>query len=117
MLALSRTPRVTTSYARPGDASVMAQGGATIGITVATVLSPMIVHASRLPDELLARADVEHEPLVMLESTPDGALVRKLTPAEKVQYAERTGESVFFGSAAEMDEAVLGVPVDHPAAD
>jgi hypothetical protein len=82
---------------------------------MATVLSPMIVHASRLPEELLARADLEHEPLVMLESTPDGALVRKLTPAEKVQYAERTGESVFFGSAAEMDEAVLGVAVDDPA--
>jgi hypothetical protein len=82
---------------------------------MATVLAPMIVHASRLPEELLVRADLEHEPLVMLESTPDGALVRKLTPAEKVQYAERTGESVFFGSAAEMDEAVLGVAVDEPA--
>jgi hypothetical protein len=41
--------------------------------------------------------------------------VRKLTPTEKVQYAERTGESVFFGSAAERDEAVLGVAVDDPA--
>lgn len=81
---------------------------------MATALSPMIVHASRLPEELLTRADVEHEPLVMLESTPDGALVRKLTPAEKVQYAERTGDRVFFASAAEMDEAVLGVPVDSP---
>ncbi len=79
---------------------------------MASVLSPMIVHASRLPEELLVRANLEHEPLVMLESTPDGALVRKLTPAEKVQYSERTGESVFFGSAAEMDEAVLGIPVE-----
>lgn len=49
----------------------------------------------------------------MLESTPDGAPVRKLTPAEKVQHAERTGESVSLASAAEMDEAVLGVPVDE----
>ena len=88
-------------------------GGATMNEGMATVLSPMIVHAPRLPEELLARADVEHEPLVMLQRTPDGALVRKLTPAEKVQYAERTGESVFFGSAAEMDEAILGVPVDE----
>lgn len=79
---------------------------------MATVLSPMVVHASRLPAELLARADVEHEPLVMLVSTPDGALVRKLTPAEKLEYAERTGESVFFGSSAEMDEAILSVPVE-----
>ena len=82
---------------------------------MATVLSPMIVHAARLPEELLARADVEHEPLVMLESTPDGALVRKLTPAEKVSYGKPTGENVFVASVAEMDEAVLGVAVDEPA--
>ncbi|WP_249021349.1 hypothetical protein [Conexibacter sp. S30A1] len=51
----------------------------------------------------------------MLESTPAGALFRKLTPAQKVRYAKRTGENVFFASVAEMDEAVLGVAVDEPA--
>jgi hypothetical protein len=86
-------------------------------VAMGTVLSPMVVHASRLPEELLARADVEYEPLVMLESTPDGALVRKLTPAEKVEYAGRTGETVFFGSDAEFDEAVLGIPYEDPQDD
>lgn len=53
----------------------------------------MIVHANRLPAELLERASVEHEPVVMLESTTNGALVRKLTPAENNEYSLRTGEN------------------------
>ena len=51
----------------------------------------------------------------MPEITPAGALVRKLTPAEKVSYGKPTGENVFVASVAEMDEAVLGVAVDEPA--
>lgn len=62
--------------------------------------------------ELLERAGVEHEPVVMLERTDAGALVRKLTVAEKLDHAERTGENVFFGSDKEFDEAVLAVPYE-----
>ncbi len=75
----------------------------------AHALTPMIVHAARLPEELRVRAGIESEPLVMLESTDGGGLVRKLTVAEKIEYAERTGENVFFGSDQEFDEAVRSV--------
>ena len=75
----------------------------------AHTLTPMVVHAARLPEELLVRAGIENEPLVMLESTDAGGLVRKLTVAEKIEYAERTGENVFFGSDQEFDEAVRSV--------
>jgi hypothetical protein len=72
-------------------------------------LTPMVVHAARLPEELLVRAGIENEPLVMLESTDAGGLVRKLTVAEKLEYAERTGENAFFGNDQEFDEAVRSV--------
>ncbi len=81
------------------------------------VLSPMVVHATRLPEELLERAGLEHEPVVMLESTDAGALVRKLTPIEKSEYQERTGESVFFATEQEFDEAVLALPYDQAPAE
>jgi len=84
---------------------------------MADVLSPMVVHAARQPAELLARAGVEHEPVVMLESTEQGALVRKLTPAEKNEYQEQTGETVFFASEQEFDEAILALPYDGEDAD
>ena len=79
---------------------------------MAEVMSPMVVHAARLPEELLKRAGLEHEPVVMLESTDGGALVRKLTPTEKNEYSERTGENVFFASEQEFDEAILALPYD-----
>jgi hypothetical protein len=79
------------------------------------VLSTMVVHANRLPSELLERAGIEHEPLVMLESTERGALVRKLTPIEKNDYQERTGENVFFATKQEFDEAVLAIPYEGDA--
>jgi hypothetical protein len=72
-------------------------------------LTPMVVHAARLPEELLVRAGIENEPLVMLESTDAGGLVRKLTVTEKIEYAERTGQNAFFGSDQEFDEAVRSV--------
>lgn len=83
---------------------------------MAEVMSPMVVHALRLPEELLTRAGLEHEPVVMLESTDGGALVRKLTPIEKTEYAERTGENVFFASEQEFDEAMLALPYDADSA-
>jgi hypothetical protein len=79
---------------------------------MATAPSPMIVHAARLPAELLAHADAEHEPVVMLERSSRGALVRKLTPTEKNEYQERTGENAFFATAEEFDDAILAVPYD-----
>jgi hypothetical protein len=72
-------------------------------------LPPMIVHAVRLPEELLVRAGLENERLVMLESTDAGELVRKLTVAEKVEHTKRTGESAFFAGDQEFDEAVRSV--------
>ena len=53
----------------------------------------------------------------MLESADGGALVRKLTPAEKNEYAERTGENVFFATEQEFDEAILALPYDGETED
>src|SRR5438445_12677973 len=83
------------------------------GAQMTDVQSPMVVHAARLPKELLERAGLEHEPVVMLESTDAGALVRKLTPTEKNEYQERTGENVFFATEQEFDEAILALPYDR----
>jgi len=76
------------------------------------VIAPMVVRSSRLPSELLKRAGLEHEPVVMLESTDRGELVRKLTPIEKNEHQEHTGENVFFASEQEFDEAALSLPYD-----
>ncbi|MGH2832399.1 MAG: hypothetical protein ACRDK2_06450 [Solirubrobacteraceae bacterium] len=76
------------------------------------VLTPIVVDAKRLPPELRERVGLEHEPMVIVESTERGELVRKLTPAEKNEYQERTGENVFFGTEQEFDEAILAVPYD-----
>lgn len=73
---------------------------------------PIIVDAKRLPRELLERADLQHEPLVIVESTERGELVRGLSPTEKNEYQERTGESVFFATAQEFDEAMLTAPYE-----
>jgi hypothetical protein len=79
---------------------------------MSNVLSPIVVDSKRLPRELLERAGLEHEPVVIVESTDRGELVRKLTPAEKNEHQERTGENVFFASEQEFDEAVLAVPYE-----
>jgi hypothetical protein len=72
----------------------------------AQALNPIVVHAARLPEEILVRAGLGMEPLVMLERTEPGGRVRKLTVAEKIEYADRTGANVFFGSDQEFDNAV-----------
>ncbi len=77
---------------------------------MSNVLAPIVVDATRLPRELLERAGLEHEPLVIVESTERGELVRKLTPAEKNDHQERTDESVFFATEREFDEAMLAAP-------
>jgi hypothetical protein len=79
---------------------------------MSSVLSPIVVDAKRLPRELLERAGLEHEPLVIVESTARGELVRRLTPDEKNEHQERTGESVFFASEQEFDEAMLAAPYE-----
>jgi hypothetical protein len=76
------------------------------------IFPSIVVDAKRLPLELLERAGLEHEPIVIVESTARGELVRKLTPAEKNEHQERTGESVFFASEQEFDEAMLAVPYE-----
>ena len=78
---------------------------------MSNVLTPIVVDATRLPRELLERAGLEHEPLVIVESTERGELVgEKLTPAEKNDHQERTDESVFFATEREFDEAMLAAP-------
>jgi hypothetical protein len=76
------------------------------------VLAPIVVDAKRLPRELLERADLQHEPVLIVESTERGELVRKLTPTEKNEHQERTGESVFFATDQEFDEAMLATPYE-----
>ena len=59
------------------------------------------------------RAGIELEQVVMLETTPEGALVRKLTPIEKNEYQLRTGQSMFFATAEEFDEALMALPYEE----
>jgi len=84
---------------------------------MSSVLAPITVDAKRLPVELLERSGLQHEPVVIVESTERGELVRKLTPAEKNDYQERTGENVFFASEQEFDKAVLAVPYEGQPTD
>src|SRR5205823_2834642 len=79
---------------------------------LAPPLMGMVIHAKQLPLELLRLAGLEHEPVVMLESVDRGALVRKLTPVEKNDYSEQTGENAFFGTEQEFDEAILAIRHD-----
>jgi hypothetical protein len=55
--------------------------------------------------------------VLIVESTERGELVRKLTPTEKNEHQERTGESVFFATDQEFDEAMVAAPYegDHQA--
>jgi hypothetical protein len=75
-------------------------------------LARIVVDAKRLPREVLERSGLDHEPVVIVENIGRGELVRKLTPAEKNDYQARTGESVFFASAEEFDEALLALPYE-----
>jgi hypothetical protein len=84
---------------------------------MSSVLAPIIVDAKRLPVEVLERSGLQHEPVVIVESTERGELVRKLTPAEKNDYQERTGENVFFASEQEFDEALLALPYEGEPSD
>ncbi len=84
---------------------------------MSSVLAPIVVDAKRLPPELRERAGLEHEPVVIVESTERGELVRKLTPAEKNDYQARTGKDVFFASEQEFDEAILALPYDDGSPD
>ena len=84
---------------------------------MSSVLAPIIVDAKRLPVEVLERSGLEHEPVVVVESTERGELVRQLTPAEKNDYQERTGKNVFFASEEEFDEAVLALPYEDKLSD
>lgn len=77
-----------------------------------SALAPIVVDAKRFPRELLERAGLEHEPLVIVESTERGELVRKLTPDEKNDHQEHTGQNVFFATEQEFDEAMLAVPYE-----
>ncbi len=77
-----------------------------------SVLAPIVVDAKRFPRELLERAGLEHEPLVIVESTARGELVQKLTPDEKNDYQEHTGQSVFFATKQGFDEAMLAAPYE-----
>jgi hypothetical protein len=75
-------------------------------------LAPIVVDAKRLPREVLERSGLTYEPVVIVESTVRGELVRKLTPAEKNDYQACTDENLFFASAEEFDEALLALPYE-----
>jgi hypothetical protein len=79
---------------------------------MSSVLAPIVIDAKRLPVEVLERSGLEHEPVVIVESTERGELVRKLTPVEKNEYQERTGENVFFATEQEFDETLLALPYE-----
>ena len=59
--------------------------------------------ASNVDLGLLRAAGIELEQVVMLEPSERGLIVRKLTPEEKVEHSERTGESAFLGSDEEQE--------------
>jgi hypothetical protein len=48
----------------------------------------------------------------LLDGAQGGELVRKLTPVEKNEYQERTGENVFFATEQEFDETLLALPYE-----
>ena len=64
---------------------------------------PTVVPATDLSRGLLVAAGLELERVVMLEPAADGVKVRKLTPDEKIDHADRTGEAVFMGSDEEQE--------------
>ena len=63
----------------------------------------MVVERQAVAGHLLDE-QTEIEPFVMLESAPGGPRVRKLTMAEKLDYADRTEGSVFMADEHEQKE-------------
>lgn len=63
----------------------------------------MIVERGAVAEHLLDD-QTEIEPLVLLESGPDGPRVRKLTVEEKLAHGERTETSVFLADEHEQRE-------------
>jgi hypothetical protein len=66
---------------------------------------PTIVRASEVDRGLLRAAGLELERVVMLDPTDTGLTVCRLTPEEKVDHTERTGESAFLGSEEEQERS------------
>jgi hypothetical protein len=79
--------------------------------------TPIAIDAASLPVEALELSGLEHEPVVIVETTEQGELVRKLTPPEKNDYQKRTGKNVFFASEQEFDEAMLAVAFEDQSSD
>jgi hypothetical protein len=77
---------------------------------------PTVTPSSDLDPDLLRAAGLELEPVVMLEPTQNGLTVRKLTPVEKGEHSERTGEPAFLGSDEELFAYFEAIPAaDDPA--
>lgn len=66
--------------------------------------SQIAVPSSWIADEILERTGLAIERVVMLVELDGQPAVRKLTPAEKLAYADRTDESVLVGSDEEQEE-------------
>lgn len=66
-------------------------------------VTAMIVEREAVAAHLLDE-ETRVEPLVMLETSPDGTWVRKLTMPEKLEHADRVDSSVFAASEEELDE-------------
>jgi hypothetical protein len=74
-------------------------------LTVAVRLAQAtVVRAGDMDASLLRAAGLELEPVVMLEPTARGLMVRKLTVEEMIEHSAATGESVFLGSDEEQGE-------------
>lgn len=71
--------------------------------STAAAATEMIVDRTAVAEHLLDD-DTRVEPYVVLESSPEGMSVRKLTVAEKLAHSERTGASVFMADEAEQEE-------------
>ena len=72
-------------------------------MTSARLAAPTVMRAADVDPGLLRAAGLELERVVMLEPTENGLTVRKLSPAEKIDHSERTGESAFLGSDEEQE--------------
>jgi hypothetical protein len=87
-----------------------------VGHDATRLAGPTITKAADLNRGLLEAAGLEYEPVVMLESTETGLVVRKLTAAEKIAHSERTGEAPFAGSDEDLDQLFAAIPAaDDPA--
>ena len=66
-------------------------------------VTAMIVEREAVAAHLLDE-ETRIEPLVMLQTGPDGTRVRKLSMREKLEHADRVDGSVFAASEEELDE-------------